>query len=567
MPGFDDIPALFDAIVKSGVYDPTTILTCMGVGDVAKTPTGLSGDAVQLSLTDGIDVLSGAKTSIPAVNDLTNLNPYIETTEGPKGGISWRILDSAKTTRDEIESMSRVLMNVGINRRCIPSHVYDLTMQTNVITVVMQWTGDAKRHALADDNGTGYIVQPTSGLQQKFPEKCNNLREALKGFDNVGFMKDDQISKEWQDAAGRVAQGLNDLVAETNDKTLDPKDPLRLWLAPQSGLWPAASQDLQTVASDPEFLKRTPYDKRMIPAEAINMMRNSICRIIGDSGTSGDKTFALWAFDGNSQTVLNQPDAAAAAVKFVAEFGHYLIDSYTEAGTLSAVWTIKLNEGLSIENLLLRRVAVERYFATARTVEEACEYFAHGIWDAFQADIRSVKTTIYGFRKPGATEPKALSDIEPAQAKYYLTPEALHRNVIRSDYGMRAYKDLRFDYGNSEQIQKSFEQVKTLPIPQISPVYILGLQKIMSYLFTLSAYAKEPRSGIADPDLDKAWSTFGVLQERKTLNGDGSISPATETQINQLREDLETRLLSAEEKMYSQPRARHNLADLSLPTL
>jgi len=100
MPGFDDIPALFDAITKSGVYDPTTILTCMGPENVTRSPTEPAGNSMQASLTDGIDILRGARISIPGVGNFTQLKPNIEMTDGPKGGISWRIPDSVKTTRD-----------------------------------------------------------------------------------------------------------------------------------------------------------------------------------------------------------------------------------------------------------------------------------------------------------------------------------------------------------------------------------------------------------------------------------------------------------------------------------
>jgi hypothetical protein len=566
MPGFDDIPKLFDAIVKSGVYDPTTILSCMGPGNVIQEPdqSQFSQGALELSLLDSIKVLQGSKADVPAVDDLSKLNPSIETTSGPKGGISWRVLDSIKTTRAEIDSMSRVLMNVGLNKRYIPSHIFDLTMETHVVTVVMQWTGDAKHHALANDSGTGYLVQSTRGLQPIFEIECDTLRKALLDFDKVTFMKENNIAEEWKVASNSVNDSLVALTSAV-DKRLDAKDPRKLWIASLQGVWPAASQDLLSTASTDEFKKQTPFNRQYIPIEAIDMMKNSILRILDGPATHDIGGFAPWTFSNHAIELLDKPDPDAAAKDFLASFGHYLVDSYTEAGTLSSVWTIKLNETLDEQALLLRRVVIERYFATARGVDEVCDYLAHGIKDAFKADLRDVEVSIYGYRTPGKEEYPIL-DIKPTQAKYYLTSEALHRNMVKSDYGMRAYQDLKFNFlSDQPQVEKSFERVQATAIPQISSVYIVNLQKIMSYLLTLNAYAKEPKSGIDVVKITEKWNEFIELEDPKNLNGDGTTS--VETQINTLREALEMQILLVEEKLYNQPGTRRSNPALALPTL
>lgn len=103
------------------------------------------------------------------------------------------------------------------------------------------------------------------------------------------------------------------------------------------------------------------------------------------------------------------------------------------------------------------------------------------------------------------------------------------------------------------------EELKKMGTPQIALLYVLGLQKVMSYLFTLRAYARESKSGVKEDDLKASWAEFESLSAENTLNGDGSISDKTAEQINRLREDLESKVRSAEDKLHDQPFANSTL--------
>lgn len=543
----------------------------MGPQQVMFTPSSvddLSKNSFQAGLITGVHVIRGVTADIVAV-DYDQMNPYIDISNGPRGGMSWRIFDSVTTNRDEIEAMSQVLMSTGINRRCAPSHLYDLSMKTNIITVVLQWTGDAKHYAFANDHGTGYIVQHGKGLQEAFPAECDALRNELQKFNGVTFApQNGTVSQQWKDASNQVSQKIDALRAKVD--SLDAKDPRRTGVAHLLGLWTAASTDLVTTYEDKKFADRSSHDKTFVPIDAMDMMRNNIASILNNNSPAEQTKFGKWIFNLQGLGVLDNDNIMEGAKAFLDRFGHYIVDGYTEAPTMTAVWTIELKPDIAVQQLLLRRVAVERYFATARTVSEVCDYFAYGIKDAFKDDLGSIKTAVYGYKKPGATASSDLHDIAPGKAKYYLTTEALRRNLIRSDYSLRAFKDLVFNFENHPNYPKaaaSWEKLKQMPIPKIAPEYLLGLQKIMAYLFTLRAYAKEDKSGIKEADVINAWKQFNQLEDRKNLKDDGSVDDNVRKQINELREALEGKIQSAEEAMHNLFAPKPYMAFASLPSV
>jgi hypothetical protein len=253
----------------------------------------------------------------------------------------------------------------------------------------------------------------------------------------------------------------------------------------------------------------------------------------------------------DAEAALDNDDPEAGATAFLAKFGAYFVESYSEVGTVSTVWSVELNDSISAKDLQACRVAIQRYFAEhARTVPEVCKYFAHGIQQQFKDNLSKIKSTIYGYAKPGTTDPIVMRDVPVNKIKFYMTPDALQRAPLQTPYGIRPYREFQVDFTSpNAKVKTSWEALRKQPNIEITPTFTSGLQKILGYTFMLRSLAKDPSSGMTKDDVTAALDSFNSLQNKSNLLSNGDISPETRKKINKTRGDLEARIQDAEEKL------------------
>ena len=243
-------------------------------------------------------------------------------------------------------------------------------------------------------------------------------------------------------------------------------------------------------------------------------MKSQISMIL--NGNPGDEVvdYFKYGLTDNALSYLSSGDAAA----FIKAFGYQLLDSYDEAGNLSAMWSLTLDEPTDTKHFEEFCMQIQRNFLTERSISEVCEFFSDEINSRIDPGVKlNVKTSIFGYCKPASTAATTKFDIEPWSAKFYRTEDALQRNRVRTSYGLRDYKGLQVGFANEQQ--KAQEAYAKIPSP-VAPdeTCILGLQEVLRQLFVLNAYDQSGLAGPIQKQLLDYWGKFDDLRLQKTTS-------------------------------------------------
>ncbi|MCJ1264432.1 hypothetical protein MMC22_004304 [Lobaria immixta] len=542
LPGYDDIPGLFDSILRSGLYDPYALWLCQGTRPMLP-PGPESSKAHRLGT--GVNSLSG---------DFQDTSPFMEfsppsiatATRTVKGGVSWQVLESNTSVQEEISSFLQMVKNTGTNHRCVPSYFYEMTLLPKTVTVILQWSTDTMSFGLNNDVGTGRMAVQHNSLSELYPIHCKDLGDALNALNAFPINSYGHVDSYWERQTGAVNKALESLqnVMDSHRGT-----PLYDWLRKRQGVWIATWRDLAGFVKREEWSRIPVHTRTLIQENAVAMMKNQIQTLIsGDPGSDGI-TFENYSLTSVAKKSLDSdfPDKGAEA--FIREYGHTFVESYTEKGTLSAIWSLKLDQLTSDENEMETRLLIQKYFRGAPSVSEACEFLEGGIRSHINLGLQlNIKTSIFGFCDPASTTPRVLHAIEPWHAKYYLTPDALQRNRVRTSYRLRPFEKLQVNFADSEERQKeAFLSIKSVVPDQL---VVLSLQDILRQLFVLNAYAEVPVAKVVRGVLEDHWKKFNQLEAwDATMDSRGKILDKGAEALNVLSGTLQKELQAAEANM------------------
>ena len=453
-----------------------------------------------------------------------------------KGGVSWRVLDSASDVIDQIIALTPMGTSIGTNYRCVPRYFYDLTMAPRTVTVVLQWSTDTIRFEAPDPS-----VDSQEQASSVNIELVQNLNKAFEAWKNELPKAD--LQAEWALQADEVKKCISSLVEEAKK---NPDSPLYIGILKLQES-SAAKQTyvknlIETAGADP--LKLEILNKTTLPE-----MSENVRNILG-SFQQNPTGFRMTAA---ALAALSESDSSRGAGNFVSEYGHTFIDSYTEAGKLSAIWSLEANKDTADEDWMKVRVLINQYFAAARSVNDVCDFFASGVHSYLSnkvtagadADLKfDVKTTVFGYRSMTSSPPRVLQDLDPRHAKYYLTPEALACNRVQTSYHVRPFQGLPTNLPYNGAAANSF---KALTNPRPDRTFLLSLQNIQRKLFILNAFAK------ASTDVDAArakllewWAKFNEFQDSTTMDANGNVDAEKAVIIETFEKGLQNRLLEAE---------------------
>lgn len=452
-----------------------------------------------------------------------------------KGGVSWRVLDSASDVIDQIDALTPMGTSLGTNLRCVPRYFYDLTMAHKTVTVVLQWSTDTIRF--------GKALEPSVDSREQASSSNNELVQNLsKAFDNwKADFATPESKNQWITQAENVKECLSSLVEEAKI----PDASLYSWILKLRESFAAKQSYIQSLMG--QNLPNLEILKNPILSEMYENVR-SVLDSVQQIPTPFRMTDA-------AKAVLSKDNGAT---KFVTNYGHTFVDSYTEAGKLSAIWSLTVEDETTEESWMVVRVLINQYFAAARSVDDVCDFFASGIHSYLSKNVTAgdikldVKTTVYGHRSVTSSEPRVLQNLDPRQAKYYLTPEALARNRVQTSYHVQPFQGLPTNLPNDSNGAKSFEAFKALPNPHPDQRFILSLQDIQRKLFILNAFSKTSTDDDARKELLMLWSRFDNFQESTTMDADGNIKNEKALDMGEFEERLQTRILDAE-KLLQKP--------------
>ena len=449
-----------------------------------------------------------------------------------KGGISWRVLDSASDVIDQIDALTPMGTSLGTNLRCVPRYFYDLTMAHKSVTVVLQWSTDTIRFGKALEPSVDSQEQASS-LNNELVQKLN---EAFEGWNaDIATIESQTL---WITQADQVKNCLSSLVEEAKKH---PDVGLYSRLLKLREFFAAKQSYIQSSIGQP-FPARNVPNLDLLKTTVLPEMRENV-RSVLDSVQQIPAPFRMTAA---ASAVLGEDNGA---VKFVNKYGHAFIDSYTEAGKLSAIWSLTVDDQTTDEDWMVVRVLINQYFAAARSVDDVCTFFASGVHSYLSNNVTAddikfdVKTTVYGHRSVTSSHPRVLQNLDPRQAKHYLTPEALARNRVQTSYHARPFQGLPTDLKKDSNEAKSF---KALPNPDPDQTFILSLQDMQRKLFILNAYSKTSTDSNARNELLELWRQFDGFQQSTTMDADGNIKSDKASAMGEFEENLQKHILDAE---------------------
>ena len=539
LPGWDDVPELFESVLRVGLYDLESIWLCQGPNVTSPANTDDAPLPVQSEfhpLGACVDTLSGKIRNNSPFEEL----PPKENTPGAtvvKGGISWRVLDSASDVLDQIVSLTPMGTSLGTNFRCVPRYFYNLTMAPKTITVVLQWSTDTVRF--------GKALDPTVNLSEQAGSLNNELVEKLiKAFEDWKADLDltkPELRTQWATQAMQVDTCLTGLVDEGKK---NPDASLYIRILKLQSSFKAKLIYVQSLFSG---TSPTPETLELLKITSLPEMAENVRNVLDGV----QRTPARFRITPAASAVLGEDNASVGAGRFINTYGHAFIDSYAEAGKLSATWSLTVDGKTTEKDWMIVRVLINQYFAAARTVNEVCEFFASGIHSYLSKDVAAgvdadikfdVKTTVFGYRSMTSLTPRILQNLDPRQAKYYLTPEALARNRVQMSYHLQPFQGLPTSITKDSREEKSF---KALTNPHPDQTFILILQDIQRKLFVLNAYSKVPNT-IKDSDLLELWSKFNDFQESTNMETDGKIKGDKALAMGKFAEELQKKIFDAE---------------------
>ena len=540
LPGCGDIPELFDSVLRVGLYEPESIWLCQGPKVVSPANTADAPLPVQSeyhALGACVNTLEGK------IKDLSPFEvfPSKENIPGAtvvKGGVSWRVLDSASDVIDQIVALTPMGTSLGTNLRCVPRYFYDLTLAHRTVTVVLQWSTDTIRF--------GKALDPRVDSQEHASSLSNDLVQVLnKAFEDwKGAWEADLTTTESRKIlttqTNDVKIHLSTLVEEVkkNCDTSFYNWMLKLresFAAKQSHIQPSLDKE----PADPEGLK-------VLKITSLPEMGENVRDVLD----SVQQTPAPFRMTAAALAVLRVVNSSAGAGTFVKNYGHTFIDSYTEAGKLSAIWSLTVKEKTTEEDWMSVRVLINQYFAAARSVNDVCDFFASGVHSYLSKNVDKiefdVKTTVFGYRSMTSSKPRVLQNLDPRQAKYYLTPEALARNRVQTSYHLQPFQGLPTSFQDDSLEAKSF---KALTHPHPDQTFILSLQDMQRKLFILNAFSKTSTGVNILKDLPGLWSRFDDFQESSIMDADGNIKSEKASAMGSFEEKLQKRIFEAEEAL------------------
>ena len=537
LPGCDDIPELFENVLRVGLYDLESIWLCQGPNVVSPPNTGGAPLPVQSEfhpLGACVDTLSGKIRDSSPFGEF----PPKENTPGAtvvKGGISWRVLDSASDVLDQIVSLTPMGTSLGTNFRCVPRYFYNLTMAPKTVTVVLQWSTDTVRYGKALDPSINPSEQAGS-LNNELVQKLTKASE-----DWQADLKTKESCAQWTAQATQVNTCLSDLANEGKKN-------------PDASLYSRILKLHLTFGAKLSYVQSLIDGNKLTP-ETLELLKITILPEMGENVRNVldavQRTPARFTITAAASAALGEKNASVGAGNFINAYGHAFIDSYTEAGKLSATWSLTVDEKTTEQKWMIVRVLINQYFAAARTVNEVCEFFASGISSYLSKDVAAgvdadikfgVKTTVFGYRSMTSLEPQILQDLDPRQAKYYLTPEALARNRVQTSYHLQPFQGLPTSITKDSREEMSFN---ALTNPHPDQRFILILQDIQRKLFVLNAYSKVSNT-ITSTGVLELWGKFNDLQTSTNMDADGKITSDKALAMEKLAEDLQDRIFKAE---------------------
>ena len=455
--------------------------------------------------------------------------------------MSWQVLDSATAVQEEISSFLQTVTNTGTNYRCVPPYFYDMTMRPKTVTVILQWSTDTMSFGLINSIKTGQLAEHYNDLSQHYPDTCKNLKDASSAL-TADIDKD---RDGWEVLAQKVQGFINKLQSEMLGNGVSPGVPLYDWMLKQSGVWTAMHVDLLNYRDSAAWSPLPQTTKAVIQGNAVAMMEKQIQTIVsGNPGPDGI-VFANYNLTSDAKNLLNKQPPKLGAQAFISKFGHSFVESYTETGKLSAIWSLELDPSTNAGDVEIFRMVIQQYFLAARSVSEVCEFFAGGIRSRINPALKlHIKTSIFGFCNPASITPRNLHAIEPWRARYYLTTDALQRNRVRLSYRLHPFAGLQVNFGKEEKVQAdAFSFISSIAPDQH---IVLSLQDILRQLFVLNGYAKVPAAKVDPEALADYWSKFNVLEGPQTMDLSGNIQPRAAMALDELSNNLQQAIQAAE---------------------
>lgn len=218
----------------------------------------------------------------------------------------------------------------------------------------------------------------------------------------------------------------------------------------------------------------------------------------------------------------------------ITQLGHRFVESYTEKSSMTAVWTLKLNNSCDTEvNFYKLRMAMQKYFFHARSVPEVCgfldsKHFGHNL--ALEADAQ---VSIYGFRDPFTNELVSINNQPASVASHYLNADALSRNFSRTTVNLRTWENLWMPPpANPPPPENPVAQNFTLRSPEER--YILTTEKAIRMLLLIKYGGDVPSNifkGFAE--------TLDTIMEPQSLKDNGTMVEDRWIQLVELGRKME----------------------------
>ena len=458
--------------------------------------TELQDDGLDVApLGVGVDMLTLGPAS-PKKNAMAkSMLQYEDSQVKATGGISWRVLDTADAVKSAISSTMQSITNTSAKRSAIPEYLYCLSLRPRTISVVLQWNSDLVEKGLnLGSSGATEVVKKYRTLNQLAPQQSSDVltkASALKWG-----KKADNSEKEELIGKAEFLQSLDSLAGCTQFSSL-----AAFRVASWKDYFGARFSTLETMTAKESFLDSIKTAITSLPEEDI-----------------GQQSSTMVPFEA---TFKDDKDAVKDKQTFITNFGHKFLESYTEQASLNAVWHLHLPGGTA-EDFYTLRMTLQKYFLGPRTVPEVCDFLSapKNTYDDFhRLSNVEVKVSIFGYRDEFTGELKHLTDLPPAHAHHYLTPDALSRNKNRKTLTMRPWQGLHVkdfappDYSLAEDI------------PPIAPeeFFVLNTRKAERLLLLLKLYSQDPASGVKEASLSNFGKRLDVILEPSSLRRDTGI--------------------------------------------
>ncbi|MCJ1264760.1 hypothetical protein MMC22_004635 [Lobaria immixta] len=528
LPGYDDIPGLFQEILDGGLYNPCSLH--LGPRPALPGQRKPAEDGLDIApLGAGIDTFTMGPAARKKSALAESMLRYTTSRTEARGGCSWQILDTADAVKLEIAFTMRSITNTSANRSAIPRHLYSLSLEQQTIFIVLQWSSDLIETGinLGTRNAT-QVVHEYTKLGQLAPETCSAVVQAAK-------------SLKWDSGTTKVVgkevlkESMRSLAASTQYSS-----PAAFRVEYWQSYLENRSKALEGTKSK-EGQEGSEKGQEGLEKGQEGLLASIQTAIIAMPEEDMDQqcsTMLPFEVTADAQKLLEGTNKAS----FVAGLGQQFLESYTEKASLTAVWRLHLPTS-NKEEFYALRILLQKYFLGPRSVNEVCNFLGDPE-KSFQAiePTPDVKVSIFGYRDEFTKKLIDVNDEHPSMARYYLNQDVLLRNKNRVTITMRPWQGLHVKktppVGPKEKTSPVGPPEEIPPVALVPPVapeefFVLNIRKAERLLLLLHLYSKDPESHVVSDKLKHFGKTLDKVLDPSSLDK-GKLTPSSKVLLIQL---------------------------------